>query len=191
MSNHFRYTFYKIFQHHLKVTCCADIPTWDSVLVGKAGTVEDTKLWLDQVWTGRVLWGWESENVSAPVSCCCMVTLLHTNTHYLGGSGWGCACEVWVLRADKSHHHNTFNCTILCISINHPFTVSNLLYFGIKNLSVWWLTFISRRQILKSHNMQKVTDWKGGKVTGWKWFCCCLFLFSYLDISQHLWKVPP
>lgn len=126
----------KNFPHRLKVACCADIPTWDSVLVGKAGTVEDTELWLDQVWTGRVLWGWESENVSAPVSCCSVVALLHTNIHYLGGSGWWCA---GVLRADKSHHHNTFNRTIIYISINHPFTVSSFVYFVIKNLSVWWL----------------------------------------------------
>lgn len=125
ISNHFQHTFYKNFPHRLKVACRADIPTWDSGLVGKAGTVEDTELWLDQVWTGWVLWGWESENVSAPVPCCSVVTLLHKNIHYLaGGSGWGCA---GVLRADKSHHHNTFNCTIICISINNPFTVSSLV----------------------------------------------------------------
>ncbi len=54
----------------------ADQPTWDCVLVGEAGAVEDAGLWLDQLRTGRVFWGWEAEDMSAPVPCCSLVTLL-------------------------------------------------------------------------------------------------------------------
>lgn len=60
------------------VPCCADHPTWDSVLMGEAGAVEDAGLWLDQIRTGWVLcWRWESEDLSGPVSGCFVVARLH------------------------------------------------------------------------------------------------------------------
>lgn len=51
-------------------------PTWDSVLEGKAGAVEDAAFWLHQLWTSRVSHSRESEDVSAPLSFRPLVTLL-------------------------------------------------------------------------------------------------------------------
>lgn len=56
-------------------------PTWDSVLMGEAGAVQDAGLWLDQIWAGWVLWWrWESKDSSGPVPRCLVVTRLWNKT---------------------------------------------------------------------------------------------------------------